>query len=852
MEKHRSVILPGKRISISASLKLIVICAGVFFFSSAKAQQSLIQVNGWNAYVHLPSDYNTSKTYPTIIFFPGTGEVGTNASLVIANGPGAYITQGWNGNIVIGIDTAKFIVISLQPPATYPVETTINTEIQTLKSLYKIDPKKLYLTGLSEGGWCASTFVTGDPLGGPYTYASQVAAIVTVEAVKPDDNQPYPYLFQNFAKSGGKDLCFEQALDGRDGQRVVNELDSVVPNSAQFIQTNFGGGGHCCWSSFYGGGGAQPGNFTLGGISQNIYQWLARIAISTSASTPANTAPIVSISPASTGFTDSVKVTLSVTDDKPGSTIYYTTNGTTASTSSTLYAAPFWIKTTSTVNVTAKDADGAMAVTPISATYTKVGNIVVYFENTAGWSQPKVYCWSPTPSSYSSCASWPGTNMTKVSSCGNWWTYTFSGVNGINLIFNDGGSNQTADLNLTAPGIYNYSWNTKAWVTGIPSCNTPPIVSISPASSNFTDSIKVTLSVTDDKAGSNIYYTANGTTASASSTLYTAPFWIKTTTTVNATARDADGAMAVTSVSATYTKTTNIIVYFENTTGWTQPKVYCWSPTPSTYTCTAWPGTNMTKVANCGNWWMYTFSGVSAASLIFDDGSTNQTADLSLTATGTYNYSWATKAWLTGTPACTSALSSVTVYFENSGGWSQPKVYCWSPTPSTYTCASWPGINMSKVPGCGNWWTYTFSGTTATNLIFDDGGSNQTANLYQGSAGIYNYSWNTKAWASGAPVCTGARPSINEEVVNEKFQAGINPNPVLNSELRINVKTNINSAATIKIYDLAGRLIQQGNIESLKQGKNLIQLKLNKISKGYYVALLQQGLYTERIRFIIN
>src|ERR1700745_2487950 len=79
----------------------------------AKSQQSLIQVNGWNAYVHLPSDYTTSKTYPTIIFFPGAGEIGSNASLVIANGPGAYITQGWNGNIAIGTDTAKFIVISL-------------------------------------------------------------------------------------------------------------------------------------------------------------------------------------------------------------------------------------------------------------------------------------------------------------------------------------------------------------------------------------------------------------------------------------------------------------------------------------------------------------------------------------------------------------------------------------------------------------------------------------------------------------------------------------------------------------------------------------------------------------------
>ena len=853
MRKLPYSFFPAKCVSKIYSIKILLVLTCSLFFGSLKAQQSLIQVNGWNAYVHVPSDYNNAanslKTYPTIIFFPGVGEIGTTASLVIVNGPGAYITQGWNGNITIGSDTAKFIVISLQPPAAWPNEITVNAEIQTLKSLYRIDNKRLYLTGLSEGGWTCSTFVTGDPLGGPYTYASQVAAIVTVEGVKPDDNQPYPYLFQNFVKSGGKALVFEQALDGRDGQRVVNELDSVAPNSAQFIQTNFGNSTHCCWASFYGGGGTQPGNFLLGGTTQNIYQWLARLAI---ASATSNTPPVVTITPTSS-FTDSIKVTLSVTDDKAGSKIYYTTNGTTPTTASALYTAPFWIKSTTTVNATAKDADGAMAASIASATYTKVGNIVVYFENTAGWTQPKVYCWSPTPSTYSSCAAWPGNNMTKVASCGNWWAYTFTGVNGINLIFNDGGTNQTADLSLTSPATYNYSWATKAWANGAPICNTPPVVSISPASSSFSDSIKVTLSVTDDKAGSIIYYTTNGTAATTSSTVYTAPFWVKSTTTINATAKDADGAMATTPVTATYTKVGSIVVYFENTTGWVQPKVYCWSPTPSTYSgCAAWPGNNMAKVTNCGNWWTYTFTGVSAINLIFNDGATNQSADLSLSASGTYNYSWTTKAWLTGAPTCTSTPSSVTAYFENTGGWAQPKVYCWSPTPPTYSgCAAWPGTNMSKVPSCGNWWTYTFTGATGTNLIFNDGGSNQTANLNLSATGTYNYSWTSKVWAGGAPVCSAARAEIIQPANDEKAIFNISPNPIINNEIRMTIKSNSNFSAAIKIIDLAGRTLQLNNV-MLKPGINNVNLRLNKISSGYYVAILQENGFMMRTKFAVN
>ena len=41
-----------------------------FIFSPLYAQQSLTQIDGWNAYVHLPANYNSSGlSYPTIIFF---------------------------------------------------------------------------------------------------------------------------------------------------------------------------------------------------------------------------------------------------------------------------------------------------------------------------------------------------------------------------------------------------------------------------------------------------------------------------------------------------------------------------------------------------------------------------------------------------------------------------------------------------------------------------------------------------------------------------------------------------------------------------------------------------------------
>lgn len=261
----------------SSLVAVVLIVSAYLFTNTASAQQTLTQINGWNAYVHLPAGYATSGLrYPTIIFAPGIGEVGTNAGAVISNGPGAYISQGWNGNVTIDGNTVEFIVISIQPPSAFPTEVTYNQRIQTIKNTYRVDPQRLYLTGLSHGGWMSSTFVTGDAYGGPYTYASQIAAVVTVEGMIPDDNSPYPNLFDNYALAGGRYLGFEQINDGRDTRRVVDRMNATKPNSAVYVQTSFGNGGHCCWNQFYGGQGVNPGVFNLGGINQNLYQWLAR------------------------------------------------------------------------------------------------------------------------------------------------------------------------------------------------------------------------------------------------------------------------------------------------------------------------------------------------------------------------------------------------------------------------------------------------------------------------------------------------------------------------------------------------------------------------------------------------
>lgn len=228
---------------LATKILIVIILPLVSFCQTSQTGQVL----NWNYVATLPVNYSISNAnYPTLFFFPGLGEVGTNINALVRYGPHALINAGTN-------PLPGWIVISLQPSSAYPPETSIKSRIDALKQLYRIDTGRMNLTGLSHGGWMAATYASN------IGTANEVNCVVTVQAVRPDDNQPYPNGFQYW--HGRKYLCFEQINDGRDGGTVVNFINSLYPGRALFIQTNFSGGGHCCWNEFYGGQGIEPGKF---------------------------------------------------------------------------------------------------------------------------------------------------------------------------------------------------------------------------------------------------------------------------------------------------------------------------------------------------------------------------------------------------------------------------------------------------------------------------------------------------------------------------------------------------------------------------------------------------------------
>ncbi len=97
--------------------------------------------------LYLPADYEKQDKWPLMLFLHGAGERGSNLDLVKTHGPPKLIEQG---------KEFPFIVVSPQCALGHwwPSQTfELNTLIDQIASQYKVDLDRIYVTGLSMGGF---------------------------------------------------------------------------------------------------------------------------------------------------------------------------------------------------------------------------------------------------------------------------------------------------------------------------------------------------------------------------------------------------------------------------------------------------------------------------------------------------------------------------------------------------------------------------------------------------------------------------------------------------------------------------------------------------------------------------
>lgn len=108
--------------------------------------------------LHLPASYQTSGAtdWPLLIFLHGSGEKGTNVTLVQVHGPPKIVAEQ---------PEFPFILVSPQCPLGQSgwQDRDVLALIDEIVGRYRVDRKRIYLTGLSMGGYGVWSLTTSHP-----------------------------------------------------------------------------------------------------------------------------------------------------------------------------------------------------------------------------------------------------------------------------------------------------------------------------------------------------------------------------------------------------------------------------------------------------------------------------------------------------------------------------------------------------------------------------------------------------------------------------------------------------------------------------------------------------------------
>lgn len=114
--------------------------------SSQKPAKLDVQIRVEMDYLlYLPKDYSSRDSWPLLLFLHGSGERGSDLELVKVHGPPLLIAEG---------KQFPMIIVSPQCPKDKSWEPIVLMALlDDLSKKYKIDADRVYLTGLSMGGF---------------------------------------------------------------------------------------------------------------------------------------------------------------------------------------------------------------------------------------------------------------------------------------------------------------------------------------------------------------------------------------------------------------------------------------------------------------------------------------------------------------------------------------------------------------------------------------------------------------------------------------------------------------------------------------------------------------------------
>jgi hypothetical protein len=295
-------------------------------------------------------------------------------------------------------------------------------------------------------------------------------------------------------------------------------------STAQTVTINESTGGATIYYTTDGSAPTQSSNIYSAPISVSATETIKAIAVETgnvnsvigsAAYTISTVVAPPSISPAAGTYTTAQTVTIS--DSTTGATIYYTTNGTTPTTSSAIYAGPITVSSSETIEAMAAETGFTSSpVTSVTYTINPVLPAPTFAPGAGTYTSTQTVTISDTTSGttiyYTTNGTTPTTSSTK-----------YTGPVAVS-------TSETLEAIAVETGYTNSPVATAAYTIN----QALPAPTFAPGAGTYTSTQTVTIS--DTTSGTTVYYTTNGTTPTTSSTKYTSAVTVSTSETLEAIA----------------------------------------------------------------------------------------------------------------------------------------------------------------------------------------------------------------------------------------------------------------------------------------------------------------------------
>ena len=225
---------------MSRFITTLIVWLGFIMMAPVHAQQTPQKfIQETNYLLYLPDEYaqDSTKRWPLLLFLHGSGERGVDLNKVKTHGPPKLAAQG---------KKFPFLVVSPQavPNGGWQAETLYQL-LGSIKKQYRVDADRIWLTGLSMGGYGTWDLAMKHP--------EEFAAIVPICGGGDTTDAWKLRHLKIWGFHGAKDL----SVPLRAGQEMIDAAKKYNP-SVQF--TIYPEAGHDSWTSTY--------------DNDSLYQWL--------------------------------------------------------------------------------------------------------------------------------------------------------------------------------------------------------------------------------------------------------------------------------------------------------------------------------------------------------------------------------------------------------------------------------------------------------------------------------------------------------------------------------------------------------------------------------------------------